>query len=303
MQDNVNIKVCDLIILGQPHQEEIHFLRYILEKIKKKKEFSATFEFIVEFETQFNSIFNSLLQKNKDFIDYRGVSPIIYTSNYESIIGNFEDLIKYLTENFSFIEEKQLSDFSEIAKQSYSNILNKSNNKYAFIQLNNFLNSDQFNDTESRKIVIELFFQVCPKTVMNFLEICKGSIKNKKGEKLSYKNCEIFRVVKNGFIQTGDLSQLNGSKSLYGGEFEDENFTTKHNFPGIIGMIKNKGRSHSNECQFYISLDELKYFDDKYVAFGRIVKGFEFIKKLENTECYLQKPVNRVYIEDCGEFK
>ena len=60
-----------------------------------------------------------------------------------------------------------------------------------------------------RIVIIELYADRCPKTVANFLELCKGEMNNEKGEKLKYEKTSIFRVNKGAFIQGGDLRQLN----------------------------------------------------------------------------------------------
>jgi len=95
---------------------------------------------------------------------------------------------------------------------------------------------------------------------------------------------------------------IGGSKSIYKGEFADESFSVEHDSAGIIGMAKKGGRKHSNECQFYITLGEMKYFDKKYVAFGRIIKGYATIKEIEKVECYLQRPLQRVTIKKSGDY-
>jgi len=65
-------------------------------------------------------------------------------------------------------------------------------------------------------------------------------------------------------------------------------------------MAKKGGRKHSNECQFYITLGEMKYFDKKYVAFGRIIKGYNIVNQIENVDCYLQRPLKRISISKSG---
>lgn len=92
------------------------------------------------------------------------------------------------------------------------------------------------------------------------------------------------------------------SKSIYDGEFPDENYNILHDTPGIIGMVKKGGRKHSNECQFYITLASLQSFDKNFVAFGRIVEGFENIHSIESMESYLQRPTRVIKISSCGEY-
>ena len=137
---------------------------------------------------------------------------------------------------------------------------------------------------------------------MNFLELCKGNLKNKEGELLSYKKCKIFRIALNGFIQSGDLNEYKGAKCIYGKPFEDENFNVKHDTHGVLGMVKCLGKDHSNESQFYITLNALSCFDKKFVAFGKVVKGYDIIERMTEIECMMQRPVKNIEIIECGEF-
>jgi len=72
--------------------------------------------------------------------------------------------------------------------------------------------------------------------------LCKGD----KG--LSYANSLIHRVVENSYIQGGDIdegSRGNSGRSIFGCDFEMENFSIKHNQPGIIGLC-NYGQNTQN---------------------------------------------------------
>jgi len=78
-------------------------------------------------------------------------------------------------------------------------------NKYCFMELS-------CEGKNYEKIIIELFNNICPKTSRNFLELCKGKTKNKMGESLSYEGTLINRIVKDGYIQAGDLKRIGVSK-------------------------------------------------------------------------------------------
>ncbi len=60
--------------------------------------------------------------------------------------------------------------------------------------------------------MIELFTEYAPKTVSNFLALCKGEGKNGDGEKLSYIGTEFHRIVKGMYVQGGDLHKSGVSK-------------------------------------------------------------------------------------------
>lgn len=79
--------------------------------------------------------------------------------------------------------------------------LDKLGNRYAFFNIK--IGDSLLN----KKIIIELFYNKCPKTCENFLKLC-GGFKSKSNEYLSYERTFFHRIVKNSFIQGGDLNQL-----------------------------------------------------------------------------------------------
>ena len=60
------------------------------------------------------------------------------------------------------------------------------------------------------QIVIELFYNDCPKTSDNFLSLCKG-FTNDKGENISYRKTAFHRIAKSGYIQGGDLGKFHSN--------------------------------------------------------------------------------------------
>ena len=104
-------------------------------------------------------------------------------------------------------------------------------------------------------------------------------------------------------IQGGDIINNNGTSgySIYGKYFKDENFNLKHNQEGLISMA-NCGKDKNNS-QFFILTKKngCKQLDNKYVVFGIIIKGFDIIKKLENSKVDINNnPIEKCYISNCG---
>uniref|UniRef100_A0A3Q0SUI7 Peptidyl-prolyl cis-trans isomerase n=1 Tax=Amphilophus citrinellus TaxID=61819 RepID=A0A3Q0SUI7_AMPCI len=144
------------------------------------------------------------------------------------------------------------------------------------------------------RIVFQLFSDICPKTSKNFLCLCTGEKRTGKvtGKKLCYKGSTFHRVVKNFMIQGGDFTEGNGrgGESIYGGYFEDENFTLKHDRAFLLSMA-NRGKD-TNGSQFFIV----------HVVFGLVISGFEVIKKIEGLKTdSASRPYADVRVVDCGQ--
>ena len=267
----------------------------ILDKISAK---NMKTHFVICFETQFESLRNYLLKQNLGFIDYPN-SPIIYiqeVSRNKKIIGSLEEFQKYVIQNFNYHDTLRTEDFIEETKKSLKSFLDTNGNKYVYF---NFSIEDEEN-SDKNKVVLELFNKDLPLTSENFYKLCVGC-KNEEGTDLSYKGSLVHRISKNSFIQSGDI-RIDGAKSIYGENFNDENYNIKHDSHGILGMVKKGNRKHTNECQFYITLCPLKSFDGILVAFGRVIQGYDVIEKISEMETYLQRPVKQVSIKECGEF-
>eukprot|EP01123_Difflugia_compressa_P001246 TRINITY_DN11422_c0_g1_i1.p1 TRINITY_DN11422_c0_g1~~TRINITY_DN11422_c0_g1_i1.p1 ORF type:complete len:356 (-),score=78.81 TRINITY_DN11422_c0_g1_i1:52-1119(-) len=154
------------------------------------------------------------------------------------------------------------------------------------------------------RIVMELFPEV-PKTAENFRALCTGEKGiGTRGIPLHYKGSGFHRVIKQFMIQGGDFTAGNGSggESIYGEKFEDENFIHKHTSSMLLSMA-NAGPG-TNGSQFFITAKATPHLDDKHVVFGRVIKGQNVVREIENLPCAAQdRPEEPVIIADCGELK
>lgn len=103
-------------------------------------------------------------------------------------------------------------------------------------------------------------------------------------------------------VQGGDFSARNGTggESIYGPNFEDENFELKHERKGMLSMA-NSG-TNTNGSQFFITTTRTSHLDGKHVVFGKVVKGMGVVRSIEHvTTDENDCPTAEVIIADCGE--
>jgi cyclophilin family peptidyl-prolyl cis-trans isomerase len=153
------------------------------------------------------------------------------------------------------------------------------------------------------KIVFELFNDVAPNTVMNFVGLCTGQYGKSKrsGLPLSYKGCHFFKIVPGSIVQSGDFEFNNGEggESIFGGTFHNESMLRRHCQAGVLSMV-----SDDKKCvgsQFMITLHRASQYDGKQVVFGQLIEGMDILRAIEkcpitSTHC----PKVPIIITDCG---
>ncbi len=143
--------------------------------------------------------------------------------------------------------------------------------------------------TNQGTITLELYPDVAPKAVENFTKLAQ------KG----YYNGVIFhRVIKDFMIQGGDPTGTGrGGESIWHKDFDNE---YKPNVifdkPGLLAMA-NKG-PNTNGSQFFITVRPTPWLNGGYTIFGKVVDGFDVVKKIENTKTLRgDRPVEKQIIQ------
>ncbi|KAL1990507.1 hypothetical protein VTN49DRAFT_6346 [Thermomyces lanuginosus] len=129
-------------------------------------------------------------------------------------------------------------------------------------------------------IHIRLFPSAAPKAVENFVTHARNGY---------YNNTIFHRVIRKFMIQGGDPNgDGTGGESIWGGEFEDEFSSLRHDRPYTVSMA-NAG-PNTNGSQFFITTEKTPWLDGKHTIFGRAVAGLDVIHRIENVKTYKEKP-------------
>jgi len=150
-------------------------------------------------------------------------------------------------------------------------------------------------------MIMELYADVCPLTCENFRQLCTGQMR-RDGVPVGYKGAPFHRVIKDFMIQGGDFVRGDGTgcTSIYGPSFNDENFSLRHEGPGLLSMA-NSGRN-TNGCQFFVTCAPCDFLDSKHVVFGKVIDGLLVMRKIENVPTGPNnKPKMSVVISQCGQ--
>ncbi len=152
------------------------------------------------------------------------------------------------------------------------------------------------------RITIDLYDNT-PKTSENFRALCTGEKgQTSRGKALHYKGCAFHRVIAQFMAQGGDFTAGNGTggESIYGPNFNDENFINKHTGRGILSMA-NAGPG-TNGSQFFLCFVDTPHLNGAHVVFGKVVDGLDVLDKIEGTPCdRSDKPKTPIVVADCGQ--
>jgi peptidyl-prolyl cis-trans isomerase B (cyclophilin B) len=137
----------------------------------------------------------------------------------------------------------------------------------------------------SEPMVLELYYDVAPNTVRNFIHLAKNG----------YYNGSIFhRVIKDFMIQGG---AGDSSACTIAGEFTTNAFVNdlKHE-RGVISMARTSVKN-SATSQFFIMHKTSTHLDGNYAAFGKLISGFETLDAIANVPTgYQDRPISEIQI-------
>ena len=123
-------------------------------------------------------------------------------------------------------------------------------------------------ETSKGVIVIELYNDLAPKTVENFVTLAKKGF---------YDGIIFHRVIPGFMIQTGDPTGTGMGGPGY--KFSDEfGPGLTHDGAGTVSMA-NAG-PNTNGSQFFITLAATHWLDGKHAIFGKVVEGQDVVDQI-----------------------
>ena len=145
-------------------------------------------------------------------------------------------------------------------------------------------------DTTEGKFTAKLYADKAPNTVNNFVSLADGS----KTGKPFYDNLVFHRVIPDFMIQGGcpEGTGRGGPGYKFADEFHP---SLKHSKKGLLSMA-NAG-PNTNGSQFFITVAETPWLDNKHAIFGEITDGYNVVEKISKLPRGSQdRPVKEVKI-------
>ncbi|RRJ64217.1 peptidylprolyl isomerase [Paenibacillus oralis] len=125
-----------------------------------------------------------------------------------------------------------------------------------------------------KKIKLELYPEVAPNTVNNFISLVKSGF---------YDGTTFHRVIPDFMIQGGDPDGIGTGGPGYSikGEFKTNGVENnlKHT-TGVLSMARLGDNPDSAGSQFFIMVADAPHLDGDYAAFGKVTEGMDVVNEI-----------------------
>ena len=132
--------------------------------------------------------------------------------------------------------------------------------------------------TTEGEMVVEFWPEVAPKTVENFKKLAKDGF---------YDGTAFHRVIKGFMIQGGDPLTKDAAKEAMWGSGDPgykikAEFNDRSHKRGVLSMARSQDPDSAGS-QFFICHGAPSFLDNKYTAFGILIKGDDVLEKIATT--------------------
>ena len=167
-----------------------------------------------------------------------------------------------------------------------------------------------------KRVTIELATEALPLTCQNFMALCEEKDANESEISHSYQNSKVFKIEPKVGICLGDIissTGLSGSchpstsasattatkTNTSPNTFSHESTVLSHAEKGMVSML-HSGRDR-NDSRFVITTKNAPHLDGKYVAFGRVKEGLDFLEDIvKNVYTRKGRPTVDIEVVKCG---
>jgi cyclophilin family peptidyl-prolyl cis-trans isomerase len=125
--------------------------------------------------------------------------------------------------------------------------------------------------TSEGAIELELYPDDAPKTVENFVKLCRDGF---------YEGVIFHRVIPDFMIQGGDPTGTGTGGPGY--QFEDE-FNQHRVVRGALAMA-NAGPNTNGSQFFIVTAEETPWLDGKHTVFGRVTSGMDVVDRISEAD-------------------
>jgi cyclophilin family peptidyl-prolyl cis-trans isomerase len=240
------------------------------------------------------------------FYHHRATEVVIVDGKY---IGNKAKFIEYAQTTGYVTEGAENGNevvHNRLAREEFlASTIERGNKPMVYME---FADGSKFTDETTPvygKVIIELFNDVVPLAANNFLMLSTGQLGATEMAKLHYQGSPVHRVVQGGWMQGGDIVLGNGGGSWAAvgkeGKVQDESFVCDFSNPlgGIVGF--STSTAHSIGSQFFITLGACEWMNGEYVGVGRVICGFETLRRIDKCSTTNQKPDPSIICSKSGK--
>ncbi len=153
-------------------------------------------------------------------------------------------------------------------------------------------------NTSKGIIVAVLYEKYTPKSVESFVELAQGTKAwrdpktNTMVKRPMFDNITFHRVLQGQMIQSGDPT---GTSAHNCGVTVPDEFLLGLQFDRAGRLaVANSGAPNSGACQFFITDDMVKQWNQQYTIFGQVVRGQNVVDAIAKAPLHGDKPVDPV---------